>query len=491
MTSCHTEADCDGDGKFESYASKESNYTITCKPTHAGIHKISVRGEYVSLSIIAANNATDEIVSLDQWGSAHWQYIGIFPNIKHQIIYNASDNPNLKQVESLAYWSLPYKCFAESIKDWDVSNIKDMDYMLAKDATHNTPDIDKPLDPERIRKVVKPKFWYEDEINRIMPYAMKAMPSIGQPLPPPPWIGENFDKDLLCSAFNQPIGNWNVSSVTTMRGMFEDTDQFNQPLDQWDVGNVTEMSRMFAGTKSFNQSLNNWDTQSLEKANEMFKDNKIYNKPLNNWDTRFLKSAKGMFQNAKSFNQPLNQWDMSSSHDLSYMFAGAEAFNQPLDNWDVKNTRDMSHMFEHAHAFNQPIFRSVRSIENLSYMFSHAYAFNQPIDSWYVTYVEDMSHMFEHAHAFNQPIFQVICSAKDMSYMFSHAYAFNQPMIFKDFYIENMSYMFENAKAFNQPIGNWQISSNTQIYHMLYGADAFDQYIKWYDSNTHSYRESW
>ena len=48
-------------------------------------------------------------------------------------------------------------------------------------------------------------------------------------------------------AFNQPIGDWDVSSVTDMEGMFSDAGAFNQPIGSWDVSNVTDMRGMFSG----------------------------------------------------------------------------------------------------------------------------------------------------------------------------------------------------------------------------------------------------
>jgi surface protein len=47
------------------------------------------------------------------------------------------------------------------------------------------------------------------------------------------------------SAFNQPIGEWNVSNVTTMDRMFLGASKFNQPIGEWNVSNVTTMDRMF------------------------------------------------------------------------------------------------------------------------------------------------------------------------------------------------------------------------------------------------------
>ena len=39
-------------------------------------------------------------------------------------------------------------------------------------------------------------------------------------------------------AFNQPIGNWDVSSVTDMEGMFYDAGVFQPTYWNWDVSNV-------------------------------------------------------------------------------------------------------------------------------------------------------------------------------------------------------------------------------------------------------------
>ena len=41
--------------------------------------------------------------------------------------------------------------------------------------------------------------------------------------------------------FNQPIGNWNVSNVTTMKAMFNNAANFNQPIGSWITSKVTDM----------------------------------------------------------------------------------------------------------------------------------------------------------------------------------------------------------------------------------------------------------
>ena len=41
------------------------------------------------------------------------------------------------------------------------------------------------------------------------------------------------------------MNSWDVSSVTDMGAMFENTQSFDQPLGNWDVSSVTIMNSMF------------------------------------------------------------------------------------------------------------------------------------------------------------------------------------------------------------------------------------------------------
>ena len=60
------------------------------------------------------------------------------------------------------------------------------------------------------------------------------------------------------NVFNQPLNDWDVSSVTNMNTMFSNAWAFNQPLDKWDVSNVEKMNFMFRYADSFDQSFSTW-----------------------------------------------------------------------------------------------------------------------------------------------------------------------------------------------------------------------------------------
>ena len=63
--------------------------------------------------------------------------------------------------------------------------------------------------------------------------------------------------------FNEPIGDWDMSSAEILGGMFW-ASGFNQDINGWKVGKVKNMHRLFDGTP-FDQPLNNWDGKCRRK----------------------------------------------------------------------------------------------------------------------------------------------------------------------------------------------------------------------------------
>ena len=205
--------------------------------------------------------------------------------------------------------------------------------------------------------------------------------------------------NLVINATDIPV----LIYVEDMSHMFEGAVAFDHPLNDWGVSTVTDMSSMFSGAATFNQPLNDWDVSTVTDMSSMFSGADAFNQPLDNWEVSNVTDMGSMFSGASSFNADISRWEVSNVTDMSFMFSYVEVFNQPLDDWDVSNVTDMSSMFSGAVSFNQRLNSwDVSSVIDMGGMFFYAPVFNQPLNSWDVSNVTNMGGMFFSAFGFNQ-----------------------------------------------------------------------------------------
>ena len=68
--------------------------------------------------------------------------------------------------------------------------------------------------------------------------------------------------------FNRNLNNWRVSRVTQMDFMFREASAYNQPMDLWNLGNVSMRSTFFNAI-ALNQDLGDWDISGVSDMRDM------------------------------------------------------------------------------------------------------------------------------------------------------------------------------------------------------------------------------
>ncbi|NKI31645.1 BspA family leucine-rich repeat surface protein [Croceivirga thetidis] len=450
-----------GDGQYDNNVTGQIIHTYL----NPGIYTVSIIGDFPAPYHWVSNSDHIKLISIDQWGSQVWQSMQYGFYGCENMVYNATDVPNLTQVENTSNMFSQCYLFNGNIDNWDVSNVTNMLSMFISARIFN-----QPLNS-----------WNVGQVTNM--YGMfGAATEFNQPL-------DNWDVSQVTNMnfmfaqtqdFNQDLSSWNTSSVNNMGRMFQSSKAFDQPINNWNVGQVTDMSEMFQRAEAFNQPLNNWNTANVQDMSAMFYDAELFNQNINSWNVSSVTDMTQMFYSAPVFNQPLDNWNVSSVTTMNSMFSRAEAFNQNIDSWNVTNVTDMSNMFSFAEVFNEPLNSwEVNSVVNMSSMFRGASAFNQPLENWDVSAVANMSNMFDGTTVFNQPLNTWdVSSVTLMPSMFEAAEAFDQPLNNWDTaVVTNFDSMLKEAIVFNQPLNNWDTGEGQNMASMFYGASAFNQNI--------------
>ena len=96
-------------------------------------------------------------------------------------------------------------------------------------------------------------------------------------------------------------------------------------ISTWETGEVTDMNYLFGAqywqpSVSFNDDIGAWDTSSVTTMEDMFADS-TFNRPIGGWSIEAVTSMKEMFEGASAFDQDLG-WCVENDAILTRAFEG-------------------------------------------------------------------------------------------------------------------------------------------------------------------------
>ncbi|KAB5491635.1 BspA family leucine-rich repeat surface protein [Flagellimonas hadalis] len=185
-----------GDGTSEQITTSDPISHIYAS---AGTHTVSIVGVFPAIRYINGVTTSSKLMSIEQWGTIAWRTMQNAFAYCINMVYNATDTPDLSQVTSMSYMFLRAEAFNGAIGDWDTSNVTDMTGLFRRAIAFNQ-DIGN---------------WDTSNVTSMSSVFLDA------------------------NSFNQNIGNWNIGSVITMTGMFDNSGMsvpsFNATIVAWNA----------------------------------------------------------------------------------------------------------------------------------------------------------------------------------------------------------------------------------------------------------------
>jgi surface protein len=131
-----------------------------------------------------------------------------------------------------------------------------------------------------------------------------------------------FAAFVNCTAFNQPVSNWNTSSVTNMQSMMQDCPAFNQPVSNWNTSSVTNMRGVFNLCSAFNQSVSHWDTSLVTDLSFFIQLGTAFKQSLASFSLASLSATDRLSQVAGGTN--INATSTTTNYDATLIAWAAQ-----------------------------------------------------------------------------------------------------------------------------------------------------------------------
>ena len=342
----------------------------------------------------------------------------------------------------------------DSLKNWDISNIKNTSFMFFGCSSITSIDV--------------LKNWNMSEVTTTCAMfsgcnSLTTIDSLKN------WDMSNVND--ISSMFNgcssiisiDALKSWNVVNVNDAKHMFNGCSCLTSidALKNWKLSSLQNSCSMFTGCSNLKSidALKKWNTSNNMNTSGMFTDCVLLENidALQNWDMSNVYSIYSMFQgccNLKNINA-VAKWDMSNVENANNLFCGCVNLEDisALQNWNLKNVRDLVSIFNNCYKIE-----SIDALEN-----------------WDMRKVETMNSMFRDCQSIKS-LDAIkrwdISNLKDASGMFFGCSSLNSVDALKEWNtksLENSSYMFYNCSGLKNidALKKWNKFKLQNVYKMF------------------------
>ena len=146
--------------------------------------------------------------------------------------------------------------------------------------------------------------------------------------------------DMLYDVYCEDSPRISSTSLTTaFRNCYNMSLYSGGTFNNWDVSNVTNFINMFNSANRLHEgdsipNLQYWDMSSATSLAGMFFSNTYCDYNIQGWDVSNVQNFQNMFI-FSSFNEDIGNWDTSSATNMNGMFRGTYLFDQDISNWVI------------------------------------------------------------------------------------------------------------------------------------------------------------
>ena len=186
-----------GDGIVETINELPENHMFEHTYAEPGIHTVAIQGTFPAIySGSVDDDQLLKLVGLERWGTIVWQDFTFAFSDCENMVYNATDAPDLSNVTSLSGMFRDASLFNGNLNDWDTETITDMVSMFSN-ATNFNGDISS---------------WNTSNVTNMLRMFEGA------------------------TSFDQDLGGWKIGSVESMSKMFDNSGMSKENMSATLVG---------------------------------------------------------------------------------------------------------------------------------------------------------------------------------------------------------------------------------------------------------------